>query len=159
MGTPNLTLNGLVIDDTTPDTNGTVWYFQSLDGWWDSAPIRVATSEISPQGEVVTQARVNGRPLVLTAIAATATPNQTPLGKDAIFAAMETMKTAARCVIAPVLLTVNDPVHELHAQVQRNGTQGTIKSAILGESHSVQFQVQLFAADPNRYDADDNPFD
>lgn len=159
MGSPSCTLNGLVIDNTTLDGNGTAWQFISLDGWWDSTPIRVATQETQPAGEVVTVARENGRPLVLTAIASTLTPNTTKLGKTACFQAIATAKDAGRCVLAPVLLTVVDPIQTLHALVQRNGSSGTLKSQILGESHSLMVTWQLFAPDPNRYDVDNNPFD
>jgi hypothetical protein len=154
--TPRCTLNGLLIDGDTPDANGTYWWFQTLDGWWETAPVRAAQSEISPQGEVITLARTNGRPLVLTCIAATLTPNATKLGKTECFRAISTMKDACRAVIAPVLLEVTDTLQTLHANVRRTGA---MKYSFLGENHSVQFQVNLFAEDPNRYDVDDAPFD
>lgn len=162
MACPSVTLNGLVIDGDTIDGDGMIWNLDSLQGWWDAAPVRLASQEIEPVGEYVTVARENARALVLEATATSPNTGEglslAPLG-NLCFTAMESAKTAGRCVYVPVVMTVVDPVHTLHANVRRAGGSSAIKSTIVGDLQQVSFQWQLFMPDPRRYDADLNPFD
>lgn len=149
---PSLTLNELVVDGATPDGDDIVYTLQQLDGWWDSAPVRSSSQEVQPVGEVLTANRENARAIVATILAHTATPDATALG-DLCFKAIYNVKFQVRAVVVPVLLTVVDPVITLHALVRRVGAG--VKWQMLGNSHSVLFQIQLLAEDSRRYDTDD----
>lgn len=148
MSCPPVTLGTLLLDGATPDANGTLWTPTRLDGWWDSTGMRSATAEAQPVGEVVTVGRENGRALSLEVTATSDEPNSTPLGETQVFLAQETMKGAARAVLLPVLMLVNDPVLAGQAYVRR---VGPIKFAINGALVSAHFMVPLLAPDPRRY--------
>lgn len=153
---PVVTLNDLVMDGTTEDSDGIVYLVTKLDGWWDSALVRSSTQEVLPVGEVLTANREQARALVLEVVASTVTPNTTALGDDC-FTAIYNVKFACRLVNVPGLITVVDPVITTHALVRRVGSG--VKAAIQGDAHSVLFQIQLLAEDPTRYGPDDAPHD
>lgn len=149
----------IVADGETADVNGMFWRPTSFAGWFDSTDIRAARSEVSPVGEVITVAHELGRALAFEACAV-ATPASAglvtrSLGTDA-WLASELAKLVGKCVYAPGLLTVVDPIHTLHASVMR---PGKILTAVVGELDMLRVQWQLLAPDPRRYDADDTPFD
>lgn len=148
-------INGFVADGVTVDGDGIVWTVEAIDGWFDSPPVRFVSQETQPAGEVVSYVRENARPLALR-LTAHAPARTDPLGGLLCFRAIESIKPPFQCVNAETLFTVTDPNLTLHANVRR---VGQIRSAILGESVAVQFQILLTAPDPYRYDADNNPFD
>lgn len=141
---PTLTADGL-----TPDGDGILWTVTQLDGWWDTTAVRIAASEVQPVGELITVARENARAIVLGLVASNPLPG-IPLGGVLCMTAIDTLHAAIRAVYVPKLMEVIDPVNDYHALVK---LVGPIKSAILGESVAVRFQVPLLAEDPLRYDA------
>lgn len=150
----------IVANGETPDVNGTFWVPTSFAGWFDSTDVRAARSEVSPVGEVITVAHELGRALAFEALAVATPPGTdglvtTALG-DACWAATELAKLVGKCVYAPGLLTVTDPIHTLHASVMR---PGKILTSVVGNLGAMRVQWQLLMPDPRRYDADDTPFD
>lgn len=145
---PPITLGALLIDGVTPDANDTLWTPTRLDGWWDSTQMGSSTQPAQPLGEIITVARDNGRALSLEVTATSSEPNSLRLGDVGIFQAIEVMKAAARAVLLPTLLLVNDPVLNAQALVRR---VGPVKSTINGALVSVHFLVPLLAPDPRRY--------
>lgn len=146
-------LDSLIMDGATPDGDGHIWTWQTLDGWWDTPPVRVAQQEVAGQGETITLARQNARPIALTVTATNpGVPRPLPLGELGIGQARVAIRTAAHAVWVPKLLIVQDTefgAGHLSAFVRR---VGTVKDAVLGELHAAQFQIALLAPDPLRYE-------
>jgi hypothetical protein len=151
---PAVTLDSLVIDAApdgtgTDDGTGVIWTLTLLQGWWDSADVRAALQEVQPFGEIITAARENSRAIVLEAVATLADAgNRDPLG-DLYWTAVETAKTAGRCVIVPVTMSVVDPSNTLTASVRR---VQPIRTSMIGEVFALRVQWPLTAQDPSRYD-------
>lgn len=144
---------GFFADGAELDSNGVVWTVERIDGWWDSAPVRVSRREVPPTGEITTAVRENGRALVVWLGASSGDPS-TALGA-LCFTAMDSIDAFWPSTHL-FLMIVEDPVLTLKARVRR---VGQINKRILGDLAAVQVQIPLLAPDPYRYDLDDNPFD
>lgn len=147
-----VTLNDLVLDGATPDGDGIIYTVEVLDGWFEPTTLTLARQPVLPAGEVVTAVRENARAIVLEFVASTTTPGTTALG-NLIDNATETVKTAIRdAVFATVEMSVTDnAIGPLTAQVRRNDSV-SMRRTVLGNAHSVRFQLLLLAEDPRRYD-------
>lgn len=141
-----VTLNGFLFDSLTPDPDGVLWSWQSLDGWFDTAQVRQESSERQSMGMNVTVSRRNGRPISLTAIASS--QNTGARLDDLLYKAMRRLKANCDLSAGVGLLQVAEPGLGLQAYVR--GT-GPILSRVFGHRHGVTFQVPLLAADPRRY--------
>lgn len=153
-----VTLNGFVFDGITPDLNGVLWDWQSLDGWFDTTAITVTQQPFAMGGSTVTIARQEARPLTLTALAHM--PSTAPMG-DLVYASMRRLKAAVNALYGPVTLEVQEPGLTLVSGVRLTGpilsTFNTIPSSasrasvITGTRREVQFLIPLVAPDPRRY--------
>lgn len=142
----------LLADGITPDSDGICWTVQRIDGWFDSASVRVEQADMLPVGSVVTQVRENARAIALTLVAhapPAADLTTDPLGAALCFTAMDSIEPPFACVYAPASFAVTDPGLTLYAAVRR---VGSIQKRIIGESVAVRFLVPLLAEDPYLWD-------
>ena len=138
---PKVTLNGIDFDDTA-DSDGIIWSWTSLDGWWDSPDVRLETSEFHPDGLSYTVGRHNGRAIVLSGYAAI------PEGSPALwFTAARTLAAACNIVRTAAVLYVDEPI-PTRASVRRS-TRYRVRR--VGELRGMEFDVPLLAADPRKY--------
>lgn len=141
-------IGSFVADGVTADGDGVVWTVQKLEGWFDSAAVRVEYAEMLPVGQVVTLVRENARAISLQLVAHNAAPDL-PLGAALCFTAMDSIEPPFACVYAPDAFAVTDPLLTLYANVRR---VGPIQKRVIGESVAVRFLIPLLAEDPYRYD-------
>lgn len=154
-----VTLNDLLMDGATPDSDGIVWTVDLLEGWFEPTAALLSRQPVLPVGEVVTAVHEQARLVTLEVTAATPTPDATRLD-NLCDQAIETAKTAIRSAIySTVTMVVSDNVFgDLHAEVRRaDGI--AFRQAIRANAHSVRFQFLLLAEDPRRYETDLTPHD
>lgn len=148
----DLVVGSFRADGVTPDGDGICWTVQRLDGWFDSAPVRVEQFEVQPVGEVVTLVRENARALALTLVAhAPPLGDLTTVALGALcFTAMDSIDPVFACVHVAESFAVTDasPL-TLYAAVRR---VGPIQKRIVGELVAVRFLVPLLAEDPYLWD-------
>lgn len=134
-------------DTVTPDGDGICYTVQSIDGWFDSPPVRSGSLELNPRGISVAVIRENARVINVVLVAHTL-DRQTPLGAAFCFAAMRTIKTEFRAVHASMLMDVTPPGGSFNSlRVRRIGP---IKQEILGNVVAVRFNIPMLAEDPRR---------
>lgn len=139
-------LGGFLFDGDSPDTDGVVYSWQDLAGWWDTPDLSVITDQ-RPLGVSESVVNVGGRSITLTGVAHPPKLGD-KVGLDA-FAAMRRVKVACGCMFAPKYLQVNEPGLSMHALVRQTSPMRFKLSSHLA---SVTFQIPLLAPDPRRYD-------
>lgn len=144
----------LLVDEVTTDSNGVVYTATVFDGWFDGPPVRIATQEVQPIGEVITVARENARAITLELVA-TIPPMPVPARKMTdleIGATTVVIRSVFNCLYVPTLLIVDDVefgAGTLSSLVRR---VAPIKRQPVGDHVGVRFQILLSAPDPLRYE-------
>lgn len=140
------TLDGFVFGTNAADSNGVVWEWQELAGWFDTTDLRVASNERNPVGNTITVARRNARQISMTALARM--PNSSAPLDDLYWKSVRKIHSACDLSSRTGLLKVIEPDVTLQAQVR---AAQPIRSRMFGNRHLAQFVIPLTAPDPRRY--------
>lgn len=140
-------LGDIVFDGSTADSDGVVWSFDWIDGWWDSTEVDSTLLDVM-YGQIITGAHENGRAMILRGAAFMPDPHP-PLA-DKFWIAERHLKRATRLVYVPGLLEVTEPDIGLQASVFRN-RKAVVKRVGAGPL-IMEFEIPLLAEDPRRYD-------
>lgn len=143
------TLGSLIFDCATPDSDGIVWSFESIDGWHDSADVDQSLLDVM-YGQTVTGAHEKARALIIRGGAYL--PGTPPRPLEAKWwLAERRLKRETRFVYVPGLLTVIEPALSLQAYVLR--PRKIAVKRIGAGPYNLGFEIPLLAPDPRRYDA------
>lgn len=143
-------LGSAIIDEATADSQGNVYMWSKLDGWFDSPQMSLITQQRSGLGLIQTVNDVGGRVLSLEG-AIIAQGGKNGALNDSAFQSMAVFKAAIQALFAPTLLVVHEGWSDLQALVWQTGPAHFDIDGSGGDLVAVRFQVPLIAPDPRRY--------